>query len=429
MRSQVEKLTNKPFVRNVIVVATGTAMAQIVYMALSPIITRLYGPEAYGLMGAFMAIVIIVGPVSALTYPIAIVLPKKEEDTQGLIQLSFLISMFSAGFLSIMLLLFYNQIINLFNLEDISPFLFLLPFVALFSGVLQIAESWLIRTKQFKVTAKVAVLQALLLQGSMVFIGVFYPNAAVLIFLSTFGIGLKAAMMIALSNKRENFDFKLKKKRIELIKKLAFTHKDFPLYRAPEVFIDAVSQGLPIILLASFFGPASAGFYSIGYTVLSIPSQLIGKSVGDVFYPRISEAANNGEKMTNLIKKATYYLGVVGILPYIIVIFYGPALFRFVFGDEWGMAGEYARWIALWSFFKFLNKASVTALPALSAQAFQLCSTIVTLVSRIAALVIGFYVYKSDLIAIALFSITGAILNVVFIAITLHISKKHDQKI
>ncbi len=429
MKSQVEKLTTKPFVRNILVVATGTAMAQVVYMALSPIITRLYGPEAYGLMGAFMAIVIIIGPIAAMTYPIAIVLPKKDEDAQWLIRLSFLISIGSAILMVLVLGLFYQQIVNLFNLENLSPFLLLLPFVALFSGTLQIAESWLIRTKQFKITAKVAVLHALILQGGMVLIGLFYPHAAVLIVLSVFAIGLRAAMMIGFSQKFEYIKFNFNHENRGELKKTAILFKDFPIYRAPEVFIDAVSLGLPVILLASFFGPASAGFYSIGYTVLSIPSQLIGKSVGDVFYPRISDAANNGENMTDLIKKATYYLGLAGVLPYLIVIAFGPTLFSFVFGAEWVLAGEYARWIALWSFFKFLNKASVTALPALSAQAFQLYSTIITLVARITALAIGYYVFASDLVAIALFAITGSIANIVFIAITLHISKRHDQRI
>lgn len=428
MRSQVAKITNKPFVRNVLVVATGTAMAQIIYMALSPIITRLYGPEAYGLMGAFMAIVLIISPVAALTYPIAIVLPKRVEDARSLIFLSFLISAASSIFLTLILLLFYQQIIDLFQLKTLSPFLLLLPAVVLFSGSLQIAEGWLIRTKQFKVTAKVAVLHALILQGSMVLVGLLYAEAAVLIVLSVLAIMIRSALMFKLSQKplRLQLEFGLER-RIEL-KKTAIRYKDFPVYRAPEVFIDAISLGLPVLLLASFFGPAAAGFYSIGYTVLLIPSQLIGKSVGDVFYPRISDAANNGENMSELIKKATYYLAGAGVLPYVIVIAFGPALFSFVFGTEWVVAGEYARWIALWSFLKFLNKPSMTALPALSAQAFNLYSTIITLIVRIVALAIGYYTFESDLIAIALFSITGAVLNIVFIFMTLNISKKHDLR-
>src|SRR5699024_8009724 len=92
MKNRLIKFSKKPFVRNVIILASGTAAAQIIAMALSPIITRLYGPEAYGLMGTFMAIVSIVAPIAALTYPIAIVLPKSDQDAKGIIRLSILIT-------------------------------------------------------------------------------------------------------------------------------------------------------------------------------------------------------------------------------------------------------------------------------------------------------------------------------------------------
>src|SRR5699024_4538293 len=120
-----------------------------------------------------------------------------------------------------------------------------------------------------------------------------------------------------------------------------------PVYRAPEMFLNAISQGLPVLMLTAFFGPASAGFYTIGRTVLNIPSQLIGKAIGDVFYPRIAEAANNKEDLNKLIKKATFVLSGIGIIPFGIVILFGPSLFSFVFGSDWIIAGEYARWISL----------------------------------------------------------------------------------
>ena len=45
MKSKFVKLSKNPFVRNVMIVATGTAVSQAITMAFSPIITRLYGPE------------------------------------------------------------------------------------------------------------------------------------------------------------------------------------------------------------------------------------------------------------------------------------------------------------------------------------------------------------------------------------------------
>src|SRR5699024_11588126 len=82
MKEAFVKLTKKPFVRHVAIVATGTAAAQAVTMLLSPLITRLYGPQAYGLMGLFAAIVGIIAPIAALTYSFAIVFPNRNSDAR-----------------------------------------------------------------------------------------------------------------------------------------------------------------------------------------------------------------------------------------------------------------------------------------------------------------------------------------------------------
>lgn len=424
MRDKIIQLTKKPFVRNVTVLASGTAAAQAVSMALSPIITRLYGPEAFGLMGTFMAIVSIVAPIAALTYPIAIVLPKSDQDAKGLIRLSLIITATLSIISLIILLLFNKQVVDIFNLKKIATYLYLIPLVIIFSGLMQVTEQWLIRTKQFTINARVTFLQSLILNGSKIGIGFINPVAAVLVILSAFGNGIRAAMMFIFA-KKSNYETKTKlTTKKKGLKKLAKEHYDFPLYRAPEVFLNAISQGLPVLMLTAFFGPVSAGFYTIGRTVLNMPSQLIGQSVGDVFYPRIAEAAGNKENVTALIRKATLALAGVGIVPFGLVILFGPFLFSLVFGPDWVVAGEYARWIALWSYFNFMNRPSVRALPVLFAQKFHLIYTIIMLGIRLGVLAIGYYVFSSDIIAIALFGISGAILNFGLIIITLKISRK-----
>src|SRR5690625_4809932 len=114
MITKLSKFKNNTFIKNVLVLVSGTAAAQVVAMVLSPIITRLYGPEAFGVMGTFNAIVTIIAPVAALTYPIAIVLPKKDRDAKGIIKLSLLIAGFIAMLTTLILFLFSKQILNLF---------------------------------------------------------------------------------------------------------------------------------------------------------------------------------------------------------------------------------------------------------------------------------------------------------------------------
>lgn len=427
MKNRILNITKKPFIKNVIILSSGTAVAQIIGMLLSPIITRIYGPEAYGLMGTFSAIISIITPIAALTFPIAIVLPKREENAKGLIKLSLIICTIISIIVAISLLLFQEQIIRLFQLDEVESYIYLIPLVILFAGLLQVIEQWLIRTKQFSISAKATLLQSIIVNGGKVVGGLFSPVASVLILLTSLNQGLKAVLLILFTRKSNKKLLGIPVKERVSIKELFKKYRDFPMFRAPEVFLNAISGSLPILLLTSLFGPISAGFYSIGRTVLNIPSQLIGNSVGDVFYPRISEAANNNENLTKLIKKATFYLGIAGAIPYGIVIIFGPWLFGFVFGDDWVTAGEYARWIAIWSFFGFVNRPSVRALPVLSAQGFQLSYTILMLVIRIFMLFLGFYVFNSDLVAVALFGLSGALLNIGLVIITLLISKKFDK--
>lgn len=427
LREKVLNIVKKRFIRNVLILSSGTAGAQFIGILLSPVITRLYGPEAYGLMGTFMAIVAIIGPISALTYPISIVLPKDEKDAKGLVKLSLIITFVISTIVGVLLLFFNNQIITLLGIEEIGGFIFLLPIVILLAGFYQVIEQWFIRIKKFSVSAKAILIQAIVVNGSKVGIGLFYPAAAVLITFSAIQQGINALLLLLFSKGSDNRNLISSIKETVSIMRLAKKYKDFPLFRAPEVLLNAVSNSLPILILTSFFGPAAAGFYGLGRRILQLPSELIGKAVGDVFYPRISEAANNGENLTYLIRKSTLMLSVIGIFPFGIVILSGPWLFGFVFGMEWIKAGEYAKWLAVWLYFGFINRPSVRALPVLNAQAFHLAYTFIMLIVRVAVLSVGFFVFNSDLLAIALLGISGAILNLGLIIITLSISKKSDK--
>src|SRR5699024_10434936 len=206
-----KKIGEKPFVRNVIILARGTAMAQIIALASSPVITRLYGPQAFGLMGTFTAIVSIIGPLAALTYPVAIVIPKRDQDALSVIRLSLIITMIISLISMITITFFNKQIANIFNLNEISAYLFLIPLVIIFAGLMQVAEQWLIRTKQFSINARVTVLQSIIINGSKIGFGYIYPVVTILIILNTLADGLRAVMMIFFA-KQSNYQKKIELK-------------------------------------------------------------------------------------------------------------------------------------------------------------------------------------------------------------------------
>lgn len=424
MKQLLNTFFNRPFVRNVAVLTTGTVGAQAASILFSPIITRLYGPEAYGLMGSFQAMMLILVPIAALTFPIAMVLPKEKKEVKGIIKISFRITLVLMLIALLLVLFFNDEIVNLFQLNEISPYMLFIPIVILTAGISQIYEQWLIREKKFGISAKSNFGHKLFTNVGKSVGGLIYPTAGVLVFFSAIAYGVRALLMIFYTKK--NLIKESMREKIDLgdiVKK----YKEFPFYRAPEVFINAVSSNVPVLALTSFFGPAAAGFYTIGRSVLGIPSQLIGKSIGDAFYPRVSEGAHNKENITGMIFKTTLTLAVLGIIPFGLLMIFGPSLFSIVFGSSWTQAGVYARWMALSTYLIFINKPSVMALPVLRAQKFQLIYTILILVLRVIALYIGFLVFEDDVIAVALFSIVGGVLNIGLIGLTLIISYNFDK--
>ncbi|WP_261824638.1 lipopolysaccharide biosynthesis protein [Vibrio neonatus] len=426
----IKKLTQSKFIRNVAVVATGAAGAQALTMLFTPIITRIYGAEQFGLLGVFLAILGVLSPIVALAYPIAIVLPRNDDDARGIARLS----VFITGIISLLifLIIFFTEkyLVNWFNLESISSFLILIPFAVFFIGLQQIMQQWLIRKKQFKITARIAISQALIVNSAKSGFGVLNPTGWVLILVAVLGNALYFLQLFWGANKWSVEEDKISKSPPSSVsmQKLAYKHRDFAFYRAPQQFINALSQSLPVLLLVSFFGPATAGFYTIGRTVLGIPSTLIGKAVGDVFYPRIAAAAYNNENLFNLIIKATLALAAVGFLPFFLIIVFGPWLFSMVFGPEWVVAGEYARWMAVWMYFMFINSPSNQAIPVLGIQRFYLFFTFLTILVRFLVLFMSFYFFKSDIISIASFSVVGAITNILIISIVLLYSRQYGKR-
>lgn len=419
MKKYSIKLMKSKFIKNIVVVASGTVLAQLIGLMLLPIVTRLYGPEAYGLLGTFTAITTILTPVAALTIPIAIVLPRKNSEAISIILLSLKVIGIIVCSSLIIIVLFHGEITKLLQAESVSKYMYLIPITILFSGLFNIMTQWLIRTGQYKIIANATVYQPIIVYGSMVLIGLIIPHASVLIIITVFKAGITALhMYISLNYKKDTTKIKLNEATIGSLETLK-KYKDFPLYRAPESFISNFSHNIPILLLTSFFNPAAAGFYTIGRTAMGLPSQLIGKAFGDVFYPRIATAANNRESLVKLIVLSTLVLLGIGIIPFGAVILAGPNIFTLIFGEEWLKAGEYAQWIALMSLSIFISRPAVHTLPVIRSQRFHLIFTVITTIARLLALFYGLIILGNDLIAVAFYCLISSVLYILLVIFTL----------
>lgn len=418
--SKIRQLTQSKFARNVAVVATGTAGAQAIAMAFSPAITRIYGPETFGAMGTFIAIFEMVSPLAALSYPLAMVLPKQDSDAIGLAKISLWIALLTSLITAIVLILFKTPIVEAFNLHAIEPYLLILPVTMLFSVLMTISSQWTIRKRLFNLKAKSAILQAIIIGLMKAGLGLLNPSAIMLIGTTSFGYLLQA-MLIGVGIRKKNKEGRPSKLSNSDVAGLLKQYKDFAYYRTPQIFLNSVGQSLPILMLANLFTPAAVGFYVLARTVLFVPSNLIGTSVAEVFYPKFVETIRNGESGKKLLVKACATLAAIGSLPYLVLIAFGPWLFALIFGADWKEAGEYSRWMSIWLFVVLVTRPIIAAIPALSLQGLFLAFEAIAVLIRVLAILIGYLWTGTALGAVIAFSLSNAL---IYTALTFLIVRK-----
>lgn len=400
------KLLKNKSVRNITVVAAGTAGAQVLNVAFTPLITRLYGPEAFGVLGTFLAILAVVTPLASLTYPIAIVLPKHHREAARIAASSVVIAVVTSVLTALALWLFKSPIVELFDLQTVEPYLFLLPLSMFFAALVAVAHNWIIRRKLFKVSARVAVVQALLANLAKVGIGLVSPVAATLIVVSTAATFVHS-IMLWLGIRRQPSAVEASAEPVATARELLLRHSDFPLFRTPQIVVNSIGQSLPVLMIASLFGPAAAGLYALPKSVLGMPSLLIGKSVADVFYPQFVENVRDGKNAHRILLRACSSLAAAGALVYSPVVLLGPWLFGFVFGKQWYEAGEYAQWMALWFVAILASRPVVAAIPVLSLQGMFLFFEVGTLALRALAIYAGYTLTGTALGAVVAFSLVS----------------------
>ncbi|MEA1879149.1 MAG: oligosaccharide flippase family protein, partial [Campylobacterota bacterium] len=138
------------FSRNVLTLMTGTTIAQAIPIAISPILTRIYTPEDFGVFALYMAIASIIAVVATGRYEMAIMLPKEEDDVKSIVKL-IMILLSAVTFITFCIVFFFNQTItNLFQNPEISNWLYFLPMSIFLVGLYQVYNYLLIREKNFK---------------------------------------------------------------------------------------------------------------------------------------------------------------------------------------------------------------------------------------------------------------------------------------
>ena len=346
-------LPKSEFGRNVLTLMTGTTIAQAIPIAISPILTRIYTPEDFGLFAFYASIASIISVVATGRYELAIMLPKKDDDAINIVVLSILIS-FLVSLLSLIIVLVFNtQITNLLGNPEIANWLYFIPLTVLFTGIYQSFNYWSNRKKQYKRLAANRVLQSTATAGTNLGIGFGGFGSSGLILGNVLGQGIATAILSKKIWKEDKNRFdKIKRLKIFI---MARRYVKFPKIDILASFAHVSSHQITHILFNAMYNSTIAGYYYLTLRILGLPIAFISSAIADVFRQTATleyQLYGNAKQIyISTFKK----LFILSFIPFLLLYFFAVDLFMFVFDDAWKVAGEYTQILTPMLFLNFIS--------------------------------------------------------------------------
>jgi O-antigen/teichoic acid export membrane protein len=354
LRASIHQNSNKArgslrsrFVRDGAMLAMGSIVSQSLAILTAPIMARLYDPEAYGLLGLFIAVYGILTVPAIMQYNQAVILPKEDRESLAIIKGGLLLGVIATVAVAILYLIPAVAIFRGTKYAPIVPWLPLMVMMVLPGCFTTFAMSWLARKQQFRALSIVRVCINITSTSVGMAIGFWQKNIWGLLIANAAGSCVGTAILIYAMKESSGLSFV--KADWNLVKSQLLAYRDFPLFATPTQFIAQLSRQAPVLLLTGFGGQVAVGFFNMSNRLLGLPNVLFAESLSAVFHQRAAKEYAETAQCYELYKKVMIGMTIV-VVPFLtLAAVIAPDLFAILLGERWRGAGEYSR-ILCWLF-------------------------------------------------------------------------------
>jgi O-antigen/teichoic acid export membrane protein len=351
MYNWLQRIKPNSVTRNIAILSSGTAIAQLIAVLISPLLTRVYTPADFGVLSVFVATLSVLAIGSCLRYELAIPLTSTDTEALNMLALSVIVNIFFGASITLVVALFGNWIVTFADITTMAQFIYALPIGIVAIGFYRAMTFFAIREKDIAIVAKTKVTQVIASIVTQLSLGMVVIGPAGLI---AGHILSQSAGGLSLLRRFHRQIFKVKSEVSWMyILALAKKHYRYPYFDLPASILNTLSTNLPQFLLAVVFSPTVAGYYLLATRVISVPVAIMGQAVSQSIYAEARDAVTN-RNIDAFVRRTITMLALIIIPPMIVVFFYAPPIFNFIFGTAWHQAGEYSSWLAIGMIFQFI---------------------------------------------------------------------------
>lgn len=322
-------------------IMAGTAFGQLLAVAASPVLSRLYTPTDFGVFSVVNALAMVLGTVLAWRYELAIPLPDSDEDARTLFVIGALLTVVTTAVATLAFWLLAPTAGDLVGMRRVEPWLVWIPLIAAAIASFQLLNQWALRHQRYKATARRNVVSAIATVSIQLLGGWRITGPAGLVSGLAFGQALGALSLAPGSGLRGRVRW------TELLR-VARRFRRFPLLLTPAGIMNAAGLYVPVLLIASLYGAQEAGWLGFTQRILALPVTLIGQAVAQVYLGELALAhRDGGDRQARLFHAASVRLAVLGIGGALVLLVAARPLFPWVFGEPWQQSGVMAQALAV----------------------------------------------------------------------------------
>lgn len=330
--------------RGAAMILGGTAAGQALVVLASPILSRLYAPEAFGLLATFTAIVGFGAIVSALRLEMAVPTAPDVESARRIVRGGLGLAVWFTVLGTLVAFVARGWVARTVNVPALETWLPLAPLACGFAAAFVVLNQWAVREGHFASIGRRGLWRSIATVGGQLGAGAagLRPGGTVLGLTLGHAVGTATMMSGAHGFRLRDVVRGMREAGQVVRERLGFCVR----LTASGLFNVAGSQG-PLLVVAYAFTAREIGHLGFTQRILAVPIALLGTAIAQVYVSALAKRVRTGGELARLYRRVSSRLIAVALVGAAVLLFAGPVLFRTVFGGPWETSGQYARYLSL----------------------------------------------------------------------------------
>lgn len=334
---------------SILKLAVSRGVVILVTIATAPILGRLFPPHTYGSLGILTTIVSVLAAFASLNYVMAIPLAATPDERRDLYVICVLFGIITTAIMALGAFWGGDLLASAFHEPDVAKYALFLPLLYFATAARNLIDTTLSCQRQFTTVAVRNVLDIVVTrigQFAGCFVGLVGSPLA-LILGALIGSFASAVVGGAQSSRRIVREA-AKSTSLAGLWQVARKFHKFPTIALWSQTINALTFGLPAMILGMRFSVEVVGLYGMAFAMVTLPLQLFTQSANQVFYVELGERASQGVSSAGPAQQLIRLLSALTSFPLAVVAMLGPLIFALFLGPRWYEAGVYAQILVPW---------------------------------------------------------------------------------